>query len=56
MADEKRWHRIKFYQGCWSHFDAIELCKAPGACPLCDTQHPFCTERGAVLEDDKWQD
>jgi hypothetical protein len=45
----KRWHRIRFYEGRWSNFDAIEPCKAPGACPLCDTKHAFCTEHGAVI-------
>lgn len=49
----KRWHRIRFYEGRYSNFDAIEPCKAPGACFLCDTRHPFCTEHGAIIETEK---
>lgn len=52
----KRWHRIRFYEGRYSNFDAIEPCKAPAACPLCDTKHPFCVEQGRVLSAEEIND
>lgn len=49
---EKRWHRFRHYQGRWSTFDQIEECERPAKwCCGCEFKHPFCTEKGTVLED-----
>lgn len=45
---EKRYHRIRFYEGGWSNFDEIYEHKDRG-CIGCMYKHPFCTEHGKVI-------
>lgn len=50
---EKRWHRIRFYEGRWSTFDLVEECSRPGFCVGCTYKHPFCSETGRIIEEAK---
>lgn len=48
QTPESKFHRIRHYPKVWSTFDMIEPCKAPKPCWVCQYNHPFCTEGGAV--------
>jgi hypothetical protein len=47
---EKKYHRVRFYEGRWSTFDSIKECSRPGPCWGCEFKHPLCTELGAVTQ------